>query len=143
MKRFIMTMLLLLTLLVGLFAQAEIYTEKDLLNYLQDVPGSHLPSEDQLVKIRSGFFSVEDVNIDGPGVDYLVKFIGSKYQSMSFSQLIYIYSENIKTRKIPGAYSNPTVITIDTEIVIRYTGYTAPAIRSDGNRIDIPIFITE
>lgn len=143
MKKITMTTLFLLILSLGLFAQSENYTDEDLLNYLQNSPGSKLPSKEEYVKVKGGFFSVEDVNIDGPGVDYLVSFIGSKYQSMSFSKLIYIYSENIKTRKIPGSYSFPTVITIDTDIVIRYTGYTAPAIREDGNRIDIPIFITE
>ena len=142
MKR-VITSIFILFLLFGLYSEGAKYTSNDLLDYLQNVPGAELPNEDQPVYVRDGFFAVEDEYIDGKGIDYLVTFIGSKYQSMSYSKPIYIYSENIVTRKIPGDGYFPTVITIANEVKLINTGMTAPAIDEEGNRIEVPIFIAE
>lgn len=120
------------------FTQEKKYTSEDLLNYLQNMPGSQLPEEGKWVQIEDGFFSVEYAAIDGPGMDYLVTFIGSKFQSMSFSKFLYIYGERIRTREVTSG-----IITINGYIRIKYTGKTAPAIASDGNRVEVPIFIAD
>lgn len=143
MKKITMATLFILFLSFGLFAQATEYTMQDLLDFMQNVPGSHLPEEGQPIKVIGGFFAIEDVNIDGPGMDYLVTYSGTKHASMCWSKLIYIYSENMKTRKVAGFYNNPTFITNDTNITLKYTGHSVPAIGSEGNRIEVPIFIAE
>lgn len=141
MKKLFFIFVLVSCLAAG-FAQEKKYTWDDLSYYFMNMPGAELPPAEEPVKINGGRLSVEDIQIDGKGMDYLVKDAGLKL-SGNFSNLIYIYSENIQTRKIRSDGYWPTIIVIQNDIEIVYTGVTAPAISEEGNRIDVPVFITK
>lgn len=143
MKKITLTTLIILILSAGLFAQTG-YTQDDLGKYLLDAPGSSLPEKGQEVFIQSGFFSVEYAN-DDPlgGVDYLVESSSAKYGVVNYSKLIFIFSENIKTRKVPAFQGAPSYIIIDHDIKIKFTGQFLKANNSRGKEVDVPIFITK
>lgn len=143
MKKLVMTTLLLF-LLAGLFAQEAEYTSEDLAKYMADIPGSQLPNEGQEIIIKSGFFSVE-YEKDDPlgGVDYLVEFTGPKYGTAQYSKLLFLFSENIRTRKVPAFQGVPGYTIIDHDIKIKFTGKFLRAINSRGQEVDAPIFITK
>lgn len=140
MKKYIMATLCFLFLVLGCFAEETKYTEEDLMNYLTNYPGSTMPGIGEKIKIRDGFFSIEYSAIDGPGVDYIVQFSGAHGSSFLFSKKLYVYSENMKTRKL---WVEGDEILNATPIIIYYTGQTAPAINEDGNRVELPVFIAE
>lgn len=122
------------------FAEEEEYTFDDLFEYFAVAPGSKLPPEGKRVKVMAGVLAVEDVSIDGDGMDYLIK-SGTLKLSRNYSRLIYVYSENIKTSFFPSDGYWPSATFVINEIELVYTGKTAPAINGDGNRIEVPIFI--
>ena len=122
------------------FTQEKKYTYEDLSDYLMNAPGSKLPPEGEKIAIFGGFFSVEAVNIDGDGMDYLVKDASLRMQGW-FSRLLYIYSEKAQTRKTMSDGYWPSLILIQNDLEIVYTGKTAPAIDAEGNRVEVPIFI--
>ena len=124
------------------FAQEKNYTWDDLRHYFMNMPGAELPPAGEVVKIEAGRLAVDDIKIDGNGMDYLVKEAGLAL-SRNYSNLIYIYSENIHTRKMPSDGYWPTIIIIQNDIEVVYTGLTAPAISEDGERIDVPVFLTK
>ena len=97
------------------FTQDKKYTYEDLSAYFRNAPGAKLPEEGEKVKIMGGYFSVEDVNIDGDGMDYLVKDAGLKLYGY-FSKLIYIYSENVQTRKTMSDGYWPSIIIIQNDL---------------------------
>lgn len=144
MKKYILTTLILLILSAGLFAQGTGYTQDDLGKYMLDAPGSYLPEKGQEIFIQSGFFYVEYAN-DDPlgGVDYLVESSSVKYGVVNYSKLIFIFSENIKTRKVPAFQGAPSYIIIDHDIKIKFTGQFLKANDSRGKEVDVPIFITK
>lgn len=136
----IITTLLFLFLTFGCFAEDKKYTVEDLLNYLTNYPGATMPEPGVKITIPDGFFSIEDATIDGPGMDYIVQFSGAHESPLIYSKLLYIYSETMQTRKY---WQGGTEIINATPITIYYTGKTAPAINAEGNRVELPIFITD
>lgn len=139
MKR-ITIFLVLVFCLAGLFAEAPKYTEQNLLDYLVDKPGSSLPAEGERIEVSAGLFSIESADIDGPGMDYIVKFVGARLSPRVFSKLIYIYSEDMKTEKL---WQEQTIIINAETMFLFYTGKTAPAVNGSGNRVELPIFIAK
>lgn len=136
----IITTLLFLFLVFGCFAEGHEYTLDDLLDYCMNAPGAKLPEIGKRFKVPGGYFSVEYVNIDGDGMDYLVKNNGLKSIGY-FSNLLYIYSESAQTAKTMADGFWPSLIIIQNDMEIENTGKTAPAIDAEGNRVEVPIFI--
>lgn len=134
--------LVLLSCFAAGFTQDKKYTFDDLSDYLMNSPGSKLPPEGEKVFIIGGFFSVEYAAIDGDGMDYLVKDAGLKLSGW-FSRLLYLYGEGLKTHKTMSDGYWPTVITIQDDMEIVYTGKTAPAVDAEGNRVEVPVFIAK
>lgn len=139
MKKLFFIFVLVSCLAAG-FAQQKKYTYEDLSDYFMNAPGSKLPPEGERFSVMGGFFSVECVSIDGDGMDYLVKDAALKMYGY-FSRLIYIYSENAQTRKTMSDGYWPSILTIQNDLELVYTGKTAPAIDAEGNRVEVPIFI--
>lgn len=144
MKKITMAALFILFLSFGLFCQETKYTQMDLDQYMLDMPGSHLPDKGQEVFILRGFFSVEYAN-DDPlgGVDYLVESTSAKYGITNNPKLLFIFSENITTRKLPAFEGIPSRTIIDQDIKIKFTGQFLTAINSRGQEVEVPIFITK
>jgi hypothetical protein len=84
--------------------------------------------------------SVVSASIDGPGMDYIVKYSGASFSPLIYSKMIYIYSETMQTRKY---WIEGNIVINATPITIYYTGQTAPAINENGNRVELPVFIAE
>ena len=139
MKKTIIT-LLILFLTFGFFADESKYTFDNLSDYFMNAPGATLPKEGEKVKVIGGLLAVEYAAIDGDGMDYLVKDATLKSYGY-FSRLIYIYSENVKTHKTMSDGYWPSMIVIQNDLEIVYTGKTAPAVSAEGNRVEVPIFI--
>lgn len=131
-----------------LFCFAEAFTQtvqkwQNLTNYMWGVPGSFIPMKGEEITIPGGVFAVVDQHLNGEGIDYLIIPASSKLISQT-PKPIYIYGENIKTRKSTyydqsGRLVSEIVIT--GSITIVSTGTTAPAISGNGNRIEVPVFI--
>jgi len=144
MKKITMAALFILFLSFGLFCQETKYTQMDLDQYMLDMPGSHLPDKGQEIFVRAGFFSVEYSN-DDPlgGIDYLVASASPLNGAVGYSKLLFIFSENIQTRKLPPFQSRPAYTTIFQDITIKFTGQFLTAINSRGQEVEVPIFITK
>ena len=136
----IITTFLFLFLAFCCFAEGTKYTFENLSEYFMNAPGAKLPDVGEKIEIRGGSLSVEHVTIDGDGMDYLVKDASLRLLGY-FSRLIYLYSENATTRKTMDDGYWPSIIVIQNDLVIEYTGKTAPAIDAEGNRVEVPIFI--